>query len=706
MSSGSQNDSMQCTKNRELSWLKFNERVLEEAADPSVPLIERLKFISIFTSNLDEFFMVRVGSLYDLHNFDKNYRDSRSNMTAKDQLEAIYQAVSPLYLQKTKVYNEIKNGLTNYGVYPLGYNELEKSEVKYIKDYFKNYIKPILSPQIVDTLHPFPHLPSKELYIITLLKHKDNKILGVLPIPNSIPPIIYLPGNEIRFIRIEKVIIHLIDKVFNNYEVLEKNCICVTRNADIQPDPDDFGTEFDFRELMKSLLHQRKRLSVVRLEANYTMSDHMEKELCHRFGIKAKQIFISSSALKMNYVFDLMSKFSPVQKKQLSYPEFNPLLSSSFINGESNIKQIKKEDKFLYYPYESMNSFLDVLKEAAQDVNVISIKITIYRLAKKSKLVDYLCRAAENGKEVTVVMELRARFDEKSNIDWSEYFEEAGCKVIYGFDMYKIHSKVCLITTKEKNAIKYITHIGTGNYNESTARLYTDFSLLTYHQGIGEDAFEFFKNLAIGNFGEDYKHLLVAPLQLKNQLLDMIDKEILKGKDGNILFKMNSLTDMTLINKLVTASIAGVQVKLIIRGICCIVPGIPGVTENIEVISIVGRFLEHPRVYSFGKGENQVIYISSADLMTRNTEKRIEVASPIYDQKIKDTINNVLDIQWHDNIKARVLQMDGQYTKKTIIDKPLDSQEYFIEQYKERYIKRPYKKVSLLEKIKQIFKRK
>ncbi len=696
------------TQNRELSWLKFNERVLEEASDPSVPLFERLKFISIFTSNLDEFFMVRVGSLYDISNYDPKYRDSRSNMTAKEQLEAIYPAVSPLYFKKIKVYNEIKKSLTSYGIYPLGYGDLEKNEVKYIKEYFKNYIKPILSPQIVDALHPFPHISSKDLYIVTLLQYKDEVKFGILPVPKSLPPVIFLPGNDIRFIRTENIIIHLVQKAFNHFEVLEKNCICITRNADIQPDQYDYDGEIDFREMMKDLLNKRKRLAVVRLEANYSMSDTLRDELCSRFDIEENQIYITSGALKMKYVFDLLGKCTPIQKKQLFYKPFQPIPALDFDEDKNYISQIKKSDKLLYYPFESMNGFLQVLKEAASNPSVISIKITIYRLASKSKLVDYLCRAAENGKEVTVVMELRARFDEKNNIDWSEYFEEAGCTVIYGFDLYKIHSKVCLITSKEKNGVSYITHIGTGNYNESTAKLYTDLSLLTHHQGIGNDAVEFFKNLSIGNLGDNYEHLLVAPLKLKDQLLTMIGEEIIKGKEGFILIKMNSLTDLDIIKKLSEASIAGVKVRLIIRGICCILPGIPGKTENIEVISIVGRFLEHPRIYSFGKNSNQKLYISSADLMTRNTEKRIEVATPIYDLKLKERINEILEMQWNDNIKARILCIDGQYEKRSIQEPLIDSQEEYIEIYKEANYKKPKKtqSVSIFAKIKKLFTKK
>ncbi len=687
-----QENKMMYTQNRELSWLKFNERVLEEAADPLVPLMERLKFISIFTSNLDEFFMVRVGSLFDIISCGDHYRDSRSNMTAKEQLDKIYPAVAPLYRQKTKVYEQVKQGLINYGVYSLNFCELAKSEVKFIKEYYKANIKPILSPQIVDSLHPFPHIPTKDLYIFALLKHKNDTILGVLPVPKSLPEVIFLPGSDVRFIRTEKVLYEYVADAFGKYEIQERNCLCITRNADIQADSESFDNEQDFKETMKGLLNKRRKLAVVRLEANYNMSLKFSNILCEKFGITTQQIFVSSSALKMNYVFDIMTKLSTVQLKQLTYPSFAPAPSASFDPEESIIKQIKKQDKLLFYPFESIDSFVQLIKESSTDPNVISIKITIYRLAKKAKIVDYLCAAAENGKEVTVVMELRARFDERNNIDWSEKLSEAGCNVIYGFDSHKIHSKICLITLKEKTGVSYISHVGTGNFNEKTSELYTDFSLLTADSRIGSDCVELFKNMSIGNIGGYYNHLLVAPLQLKDPVLALIDREISKGSEGKIFIKMNSLTDKAIIDKFTEASMAGVSVRLIIRGICCVLPQIHPETTNIQVVSVVGRFLEHSRVYSFGDHEDQVIYISSADLMTRNTEKRIEVAAPIYDKTIKNTINDIMSIVWSDNIKGRMLMPNGSYVRKDMDMEPVDSQEYFIELYKNAHREKPKEK--------------
>ncbi len=678
------NKEISYTQNRELSWLKFNERVLEEASDPQVPLLERLKFVSIFTSNLDEFFMVRVGSLHDIVSYGSTYRDSRSNMTAKQQLVKIYEVVKPLYTKKTIVYEQLKKELKNYDVHALNYNELAKSELKYIKEYYKTNIKPVISPQIVDSLHPFPHIESKELCIFALLKHKTNTLLGILPVPRHLPEVVFLPGNEVRFIRTEKIILEYFGEIFHKHEVLEKNCICITRNADLTANLEHFDPGVDFRELMKDVLVKRRKLAVVRLECNFEMSEKLQSIICHKFKIDASQIYISSCALKMGYVFNLPSKISVTQRKQLLYPDFKPVPTTSIDFNQSIIKQIKQKDKLLFYPFESMEGLVQLIKEAAYTPNVISIKITIYRLAKKAKIVDYLCTAAENGKEVSVVMELRARFDEKNNIDYSEKLEDAGCHIIYGFDHHKIHSKVCLITMKEKAGVGYITHVGTGNFNEKTSELYTDFSLLSAHEGIGLDAVELFKNTAIGNVGGDYKYLMVAPLKLKSPIIDLIDEEIKKGKDGVIMIKANSLTDKQIIDKFKEASMAGVQVKLIIRGICCILPNIINQTEQVQVMSVVGRFLEHSRVYAFGKGKEQKMYLSSADFMTRNTENRIEVAALVLDQQIKDQLNEILSIIWMDNVKGRVLQSDGTYIKKNDQAIHIDSQACFIEMYRNK----------------------
>lgn len=669
------------TQNRELSWLKFNERVLEEAADPDVPLLERLKFIAIFTSNLDEFFMIRVGSLFDLSLMDFKNRDARSNMTPKEQLDAIYSATAPLYQKKTSVYTSIKEGVKHFGIYSLDYNELEKSEVKYIKDYYYQEIEPILSPQIVDSHHPFPFIANKSLSILYLLKFKGRTTLGVLPIPTSLPQVVFLPGSEIRYIRTEKILFEFGENVFKKCEILEKNIICITRNADISPDDEAYIEIDDFRSKMKKLLLKRRRLSVVRLEVNYPMSKEFLSAVCNEYEIEENQTFVSDSPLKMDYIFDLFSRISPAQQRLLAYTSYTAVPTQGIDQSQSILRQVKRKDVLTYYPFESMDCFLTMMKEAASDPNVISIKITIYRLSRNAKLVDYLCYAAENGKDVTVVLELRARFDEQNNIDWSEKLEESGCKILYGLDSCKVHSKICLITLKERSGFSYITQVGTGNYNEKTAELYTDLSLMTADLEIGQDAATFFKNISIGNTEGKYNVLMVAPFTFKTQLMALMDEEIKKGSNGYISIKINSLTDIDFIHKLAEASRAGVQVKLIIRGICCLLPGIPGETENITIISIVGRFLEHSRIYSFGKDSDQKIYISSADLMTRNTERRLEVACPILNHQLKERMNRMLNLLWQDNVKSRRLQADGSYQKIEPGSHIVDSQQTSIEGY-------------------------
>lgn len=699
-------DILKYTQNRELSWLKFNQRVLEEAQDPSVPLLERMKFVAIFTSNLDEFFMIRVGSLFDMAAADPKAVDSRSGMTPSQQLEKIYEAVAPLYKERDKTYAEIKKQLHPYGVCGLDFKELEQSEKKYVKKYFKEQVLPVLSPQIVDANHPFPHLLNKELYVTAMLKQNNRTMLGIVPIPNFISDILYLPGHDIRYIRMEKVIMEYLNLVFGQYEVTEKNYICVTRNADIAPDDEALEVNDDFRYLMKQTLHKRKRMAVVRLEIAEKLNAETEKYFCEKFNITKRQIFRTKMPMKLDYMFAISGNLPDSMKRALIYRPFSPQPSGRLEEG-SIMRQIRKKDVLLFYPYESMEPFLQLIKEAAFDPSVMTIKITIYRLAKKARLVEYLCAAAENGKEVTVLIELRARFDEQNNIDWSERLEEAGCRVIYGFEGYKVHSKICLITYRHRNEIQYITQIGTGNYNEKTAAMYTDLSLMTADREIGEDAALFFQNMSIGNLDGIYRHLIVSPTSLKPKILQLMDQEIRKGTKGRIIMKMNSLTDVDFIEKAAEASQAGVRVDLIVRGICCILPGIPGYTENIIISSIVGRYLEHPRIFSFGTGTDQKIYIGSADMMTRNTEKRVEVAAPVLDPDVKRQVNGYLEVMLADNVKARVLQKDGTYKKKPITEKRVNSQEHFMKSavLAARNKKPAPKKQGLRERFAKIFRK-
>ena len=691
------------TQNRELSWLRFNHRVLEEAQDLTVPLLERMKFVAIFTSNLDEFFMIRVGSLYDMVMMGDDSIDSRSGMTPIEQLDAIYEAVAPLYKERDRTYNTIKQQLHPYGVCGLSFKELESAEKKYVKKYFKEQVLPVLSPQVVDANHPFPHLINKELYVIANLKQGDKNKVGIVPVPQFISDIIYMPGHDIRYIRMEKVIMEYLDMIFEKYTITEKNYICVTRNADISPDDEAYDINEDFRERMQETLHKRRRLAAVRLEVAYAMSKEMEQLLCEKLHLAPKQIFRTKVPMKLGHIFSIIGKLPANMRKSLVDAPFTPQ-QAKMVTDKDVMKQVKRRDVLLSYPYESMEPFLQLIKEASADPNVMTIKITIYRLAQKARLVEYLCAAAENGKEVTVLIELRARFDEQNNIDWSERLEDAGCRVIYGFEGYKVHSKICQITYRNRNEINYITQIGTGNYNEKTAAMYTDVSLMTANKEIGEDASAFFKNMAIGNLEGEYKHLLVSPISLKSSVLDLIDQEIAKGSDGRIIMKMNSVTDIDFIHKIADASRAGVKIDLIVRGICCILPEVEGYTDNLKVTSIVGRYLEHARIFSFGTGVEQKIYIGSADMMTRNTEKRVEVACPVYDKDVKDALNHMLDVMLSDNVKARRMLSNGCYIPKEKQGEEIVAQEIFMQEAMERKAEIAAPKQSLLDKLLALLK--
>ena len=561
-------------------------------------------------------------------------------------------------------------------------DSLAPDEQKYIKRYFKDIIAPVLSPQIVDSHHPFPHLEGKVLHIAALLSHKKTERLGLLPVPASLPPVVFLPDAPSRYILTEDILLAYADHVFEMYDVLEKTVLCVTRNADIQVDDETFGVESgDFRKKMEKLLRQRRRMAVVRVEINRPISDHFKEHFRSRFEVSDAQIFLSRTApLKLGYAFSLGEHLPEKKRAFLSDAPFTPQQPAMLSAGQSLLKAALQRDILLSYPYESMEPFLQMIREAANDPAVLAIRITIYRLASKAKLVEYLCAAAENGKDVTALIELRARFDEQNNIDWSERMEEAGCKIIYGFEDYKVHSKICLITRRERGAVRHITQVGTGNYNEKTAKQYTDVSLITADERIGQDAGAFFNNMALGNLSGRYSRLFVAPTSLKNNILALMDEQIAKGKDGYILLKFNSLTDIDVIAKLREASCTGVTVEMIVRGICCLLPGVPGHTENITVTSIVGRFLEHSRIYVFGRGDEEKMYISSADLMTRNTERRVEIACPIDDPAVRTRLHDILYAMQHDTVKARVLQPDGTYCKKPVVQDPICAQDLLMQQ--------------------------
>jgi len=672
------------TTNRELSWLKFNQRVLEQASDRNVPLYERLKFISIFESNLDEFYMVRVGSLYDLSLIKNNRVDNKSGMTPSEQLKRIFKETIPLYKQKDVILAQIEKELKEYKIGRYAVSELANIDQKYVHQYFKNNILPVLSPQIVDYHHPFPHLPNKSINIVLSMEREGQQTFGIIPVPQLLPDILYLPGKEVRYVNMENIILEYAQEVFEFFTMIDRTIVSVTRNADISPEDELFDEDEDYRHHMKKILKKRKRLAPVRLEIQNEASGELIDYLCERLNIKRHQVFVCASPLRMAYVFGLQAKFPLETVREITYPKFEPQPSPLVRKNESMLSQIAKRDIILHYPYEQMEPFIRLLREAASDPTVMSIKITIYRLANQSDIVKYLTEAVENNKDVTVLMELRARFDEANNINWAEELENAGCNVIYGFESFKAHSKICLITRLENNKVHYITQIGTGNYNEKTSKMYTDLSLMTAHEGIGKDAACFFKNMSISNLDGQYEYLLVAPTNMKSSIITAIDEEIAKvkaGQTGKIIMKMNSLTDRHIITKLSEASCAGVKINLIVRGICCIVPGIANKTENITVISIVGRFLEHSRIFCFGEGKEMKMYIGSADIMTRNMEKRVEIACPILDDQVKQRINEMLEVQFNDNVKARVLQNDGHYAKRSGSGyTAVDAQKYLMEE--------------------------
>ena len=671
------------TQNRELSWLNFNERVLEEAEDTSVPLLERLKFISIFTSNLDEFYRVRCGSLYDLSLIDEDYIDNKTGLNAEDQLDDIFDKTKLLYQRRDDVFKCIDLSLIEEGIYGLDFEDLTKDERKFINKFFFNCVFPVLSPQIIDIHHPFPHLLNKSLNVMLIIRDKDELLYGLIPIPSSLSRIIYFPKDQMRFILLEKIIYEYVNEIFSNYNIEFKTIVSVTRNADITLSDEQIDEDEDYKGYMKKILKKRTRLAPIRLEF-YKYSDPiLTKFLCDQLNIQKSQVQISNTPLDMSYVYDLYNHIEKVDEvlfHKLSFNPYYPKIPETVKQGKI-LPQLKKGDFLLFYPFDSIEPFLRLLKEAANDENVISVKITIYRLARSSSIIKYLLEARENGKEVTVLIELRARFDEANNIHYAELLEEAGCRILYGFEEYKVHSKVCLITRNERSNIKYITQFGTGNYNEKTSKLYTDFSFITRNHDIGRDAMLFFKNMAISNLNAEYQKLLVAPVGYKTKLIEKINIEIDKAKNNrpaSIIMKMNSLTDRELIDMLSKASNAGVKIKLIIRSICCLIPGIPGKTENIEIISIVGRFLEHSRVYCFGTGKDTKIYLSSGDLMTRNTEKRVEIAVPIEKPVLKKQIMDIMNIMLKDNVKARKINDQGDYERVIRSIDLIDSQNYFM----------------------------
>lgn len=669
--------------NRELSWLKFNERVLNEAGNPKVPLAERLTFVSIYQSNLDEFYRVRVGTLMDQMDVSEVVRENKTNMTSEEQVKAIIRATRELEEKKTIIYEQLMGELEPKGIRLINFNKLSAEEGKILEEYFDREIAPYLSANIVSKQQPFPFLKNKDIYAVALLESKGGKTrTAIIPCSNNVfRRLIDIPTRKGTFLLSEELILQFLPKFFKNYSVKEKSLIRVTRNADIDTEM-IYDEDLDYRDAMENLIKERKRMNPVRMEFTGTLNKKMMHALCKTIHVEKEHVFRSDVPLDLSFVFAIQSYLKNTNAGELFYPRRTPRPTPQLNDKESLIPQILEKDVLLSYPFESMKSFINLLYEAAEDESVVSIKMTLYRLANKSQIVDALVEAAENGKEVVVLVELRARFDEENNIEYSRKLEEAGCRVIYGLNGYKVHSKLCLISRKTEQGVSYVTQIGTGNYNEKTSALYTDLSLITGNQEIGKEAAEVFAALLRGETVEETHLLLVAPKCLQNKVLDMIEEEIQhvkNGEEGYIGIKINSLTDKVIISKLVEASQAGVKIEMIVRGICCLIPGVKGYTENITVISIVGRFLEHSRIYRFGTKERENVYIASADFMTRNTLRRVEVAAPLLDERLKNQLDWMFETMMKDDEKGKCLTEKGIYVDRNLHVQKLNSQECFYE---------------------------
>lgn len=675
----------ECYTNRELSWLAFNERVLNEAANANVPLAERMTFASIFQTNLDEFFMVRVGSLMTQMCSEEKIYENKTGLSSKEQVDKIVKEVTRLEAKKGKIYEQLMGELEPKGIRIINFNKLSNEEGKVLEDYFDHFIAPFLSPVIISKQHPFPFLDNKQLYAIAFLESSKGKIkIGLVPCKNNVfKRLIEIPTRPGTFMLSEELILHFVSKLYSNYKIIEKSIVRVTRNADIDS-AEIYDEDLDYRDVMDHLIKLRNKLSPVRMEFSRKIAKKRKADLARYVDIKSEYMFDITTPLDLSFVFSLQNYLS--KQSELFYQKRSPRNSSKVDLTKSMIAQVEDKDVLLSYPYESMKPFVSLLEEAARDASVVSIKMTLYRVADRSKIIDALIEAAENGKEVVVLVELRARFDEAHNIETSKRLEEAGCQILYGLSSYKVHSKLCLITRKDaEQGFSYITQIGTGNYNEKTARLYTDLSLMTADMNIGAEAAKVFDALQKGETIEETEHLLVAPKCLQNKIIDMIDQQIENAnnqKSAYIGIKINSLTDKKLIDKLIEASKAGVKIDLIVRGICCLRPKVKGYTDNITVVSIVGRFLEHSRIYIFGMEDEQKVYIASADFMTRNTVRRVEVATPIYNEDIKKRITDMFDIMLSDNEKGKEQDCTGEYKDRPATEEPINSQELF---YKEAY---------------------
>ena len=685
--------------NRELSWLDFNRRVLVLGKDKNVPLAEQVKFLAIYGSNLDEFFMVRVGSLQERANLarsqkDKDKRENKTDMTAEEQLNAIMPKVAHLQEDCDKYYEKALENLDACGYKKVNFDAMDKEQERFWKKYFQNELFPILSPQIVDNRHPFPFLRNKEIYLGALLKEKEGQSLGMIPISSQMERLHFIKKDgAVQFALTEELVLHYASSIFGKDSIQEKCLFRVTRNADIDVKEGMMDHDIDYREIMTELLRRRRKLAAVRLQITPAPAPEVERLLCSRLELTRKRVFLQKSPLDLSFFFKLSGRMETEGHPALFYTPARPMLPPPDYDLAA---EVQKHDVLLSYPYQSIRPFIAMLKKAAQDPDVISIKMTLYRMARESQIVQALMEAAENGKEVVALVELRARFDEQNNIDWSKQLEDAGCTVFYGFDDYKVHSKLTLITSRVNGQYKYLTQIGTGNYNEKTSELYTDLSFITTRQEIGEEASSVFNNMALQRLTSEADTMLVAPLRFKSVLLEQMDRQIDRARRGlpaSMILKNNSINDPQIINKISEASCAGVRVDMIVRGICCVRAGVPGRTENVHIRSLVGRYLEHSRIYCFGSGEAMRIYIASGDFLTRNTERRVEVGVRVDDPAIAKKLRGILDLQLRDTVNAREMQPDGTYTKVHPAEgqPPVDSQMAMFGYFKDGFEMAPEK---------------
>lgn len=672
---------MKIYTNRELSWLKFNQRVLEEAEKKENPLCERLNFLSIFQSNLDEFYMVRVGSLEDQNVVCKDLKDSKTKMTPLEQIHAINENTSMMLEEKDSILLSLLKEASQYGIFLVSFMDLKNRQLDHLEHEFSRNIAPVTSPYIVSHRQPFPFLQNKEIYAIAFLRSKSGqKKLGIVPCNTGITQrLLKVSDSKNQYILREDIILHFISQLFEGFTVESKALIRITRNADIDADA-LYDDDLDYREFMAKIIRKRKRLSPVRMEYSGNLEESELHELRKYIKVRHDSVFLTKAPLDLSFLSFIRNHLA--DHPELFYQKYAPVVPSDFSSGKKAIDLIHARDRLLFFPYESMKPFLNMLKEAAEDPDVISIRMTLYRVARHSKIIEYLIDASENGKNVQVLVELKARFDEENNIEWSRRMEEAGIQVIYGLDGYKVHSKLCIITRKHGQDVEYCTQIGTGNYNENTAKLYTDLSYFTCSASIGKEAVSVFQSLAKGETVHKSNQLLVAPHCLQNRILEMIDEQIRHAQNGEntyIGIKINSLTDKTIMEKLIEASKAGVRIDMIVRGICCLLPGIPEITDHIRIISIVGRFLEHSRIYIFRNNTDEKVFISSADFMTRNTLKRVEIAVPIEDAECRKRVTDIFETMLKDTVNARIMSSSGDYYP-VFSEKPFNSQTYFMEQ--------------------------